>query len=161
MTPEAAPILKLERPTAEPAAVSGVPRLRRVHRLLGFLVLLVFLGTGVYLRVRFPEAVALAMDMGQRATFRSRHIYILSSAIAHLLLGSYLVPAATRRRRFFQALGSGLMGVSSALLIAAFFIDPYRAEMRSEWSSQGVILLLAGALLHVAAGRKISSGKAS
>src|SRR5690349_19947182 len=95
--------------------------LRRFHAFMGLSVLLVFLATGAYMKFaahpnRLPD--------GEHLMYLSRHIYILANALVHLSLASYVVPFAPGGARKAQWIGSQVLAASSALLIAAFAVEP-------------------------------------
>src|SRR5262245_28525860 len=128
--------------------------LRSLHRAAGLLVLLAFLLSGAYMRyVAHPSR----LPDGAHLTYLSRHIYILANALVHLVLGTYVVQSSTRRRRAAQWLGSGLLAISSVLLISAFVVEAVGDRARTPASSYGLYSLFAGALLHFAAGAPRSS----
>lgn len=54
---------------------------RRIHLILGLLVFVAFTTTGSYMR-DFPDKGAISQEL--RLLMRSRHIYILFSALIHL-----------------------------------------------------------------------------
>jgi hypothetical protein len=56
------------------------------HLIFGILIFIVFLVTGKFMRVDFPDKEVIPQDL--RILMRSRHIYILFSALLHLLLGA-------------------------------------------------------------------------
>ncbi len=123
--------------------------MRRTHAIFGALTLVAFLGSGAYMRL-FTRLETL--PGGEHMLFVSRHIYMLGLALAHLLLATYLTPFAAGWRRRSQAAGSGLLGLASVLLIAAFVVEPIGGLGRSAWSSLGLYAFGAGAMLHVAGG---------
>ncbi|TAH36947.1 MAG: hypothetical protein EYC70_08160 [Planctomycetota bacterium] len=133
--------------TDVPRAATATPaRSARWHLLVGGTTLVIFLATGAYMRLREPAVSTL--EPGMRLMFISRHIYILAAALLHLVLGTYVRPAATRRARAIQAVGSLLLVVASALLIAAFVVEPVAGRSRTLVSSCGLYALFAGTLLH-------------
>lgn len=120
-------------------------RLHGFHHTLGLFTLLVFLLTGAYMKLvahpgRLPE--------GEHLMFVSRHIYILANALAHLALAAYVTPRSARAGRAAQWTGSGLLALSSLLLMAAFAVEPVAGRGRTPVSSLGLYTLLAGVLLH-------------
>jgi hypothetical protein len=132
--------------------VSAMPTLRRVHLWFGLAALVTFLSTGAYMRLRVPPVAEL--DVAQRIFFRSRHIYILAGALVHLLLGAYLSPAPGRRARIVQAVASGLIFLSVALLVAAFVVEAPAMNLEGPAGGFGLYALFAGVLLHVLAGTR-------
>jgi len=122
--------------------------LRRFHARMGLSALLVFLATGAYMKLAaHPER----LPDGEHLMFVSRHIYILANALVHLSLAAYAVPFAAGGARKAQWIGSTLLAASSALLIAAFAVEPMAGGPRSFASTFGIYTLFAGAILHFAA----------
>ena len=74
------------------------------HLIFGIVVFIVFVTTGKYMRVDFPDKDIIPQDL--RLLMRSRHIYILFSALIHLSLGAYLQIRPQKWRRAFQYFGS-------------------------------------------------------
>jgi len=132
------------------AARQGANRLRLLHLLLGGAALLAFLVTGAYMRVHEPPLSSL--ERGLHFLYRSRHIYILAAAAANLLLGSYVRPGPGRTLRRWQWVGSGLLMLSTLLLVVAFVVEPAAGRDPSAVSAFGLFSLLAGTLLHVGVG---------
>lgn len=126
--------------------------LRRIHLWFGLAALVTFLSTGAYMRLRVPPVAEL--DVAQRIFFRSRHIYILAGSLIHLLLGAYLSPAPGRRARIVQAVGSGLLFLSLALLVTAFVVEPQALALEGAAGGFGLYALFAGVILHVLAGAR-------
>jgi hypothetical protein len=91
--------------------------MRRVHGWNGVFWLVVFLGTGAYMRYfRVPPVDQLA-DV-PRALYRSRHLYILGGALANLALSTFEI------RRGWDRVISGLVLVAPAFLLLSFVTDP-------------------------------------
>jgi hypothetical protein len=90
----------------------------RAHWFVGTTTLLLFLLTGQYM-LRVVHASHL--DTATRLIFRSRHLFLLLSALANLAL--------TNSQPFHRAqrCASTAILLSPALLLAAFFLDPARA----------------------------------
>ena len=110
-----------------------------------------FLLSGAYMRlVAHPDR----LPDGEHLMFVSRHIYILASAVVHLALGTYVSPAASRRGRTGQWIGSALLAASSLLLIAAFVAEPMAGRGRSLVSTLGIDALLAGVVVHALSARR-------
>jgi len=58
------------------------------HLVFGLVVFIVFAVTGSHMRADFPDKEIIPQEL--RLLMRSRHIYILFSALIHLTLGLYL-----------------------------------------------------------------------
>lgn len=129
---------------------SGSPtRTRRFHRVIGLLTLGVFLATGAYMRYHEPPLAELGE--ARHASFLSRHIFILSGALVHLVLGAYVCLETAGWRRRLQWIGSGLTVLAVVLLVTAFVIEPVAGRGRTPVSAYGLYTLLAGSLAHFAA----------
>lgn len=110
----------------------------------------VFLTTGQYMRADFPDKDAIPQEL--RLLMRSRHIYILFSALIHMALGIYLRLSPVRWRKAVQLVGSVVLFASSGLLIWAFVTETYSLRQFSEISRYGIYTSLAGVVLHVIGG---------
>ena len=118
-----------------------------LHRVVGFLTLAAFLGTGQYMRhVLDLENASLA----EHFFLRSRHIYILGAALVHLALSVGLKPSPAGWRRRLQLLASTLLTAASVLMVAGFFLESPQLDPGS-FDRAGLYALLAGTLLHVLA----------
>ena len=124
--------------------------LRRLHLWFGLVALGTFLATGAYMRLRVPAVADL--EVAQRIFFRSRHIYILAGALAHLLLGAYLSVAPSARARALQGVGSGLLFLAVPLLVTAFVLEPPALNLEGAAGGYGLYALLGGVILHLCAG---------
>ena len=105
------------------------------HLIFGFIVFIVFVTTGKYMRVDFPDKDIIPQDL--RLLMRSRHIYILFSALIHLSLGAYLQMRPQVWRRAFQYVGSVLLVMSSGVLLWAFIVETYELAHFSDLSRNG------------------------
>jgi hypothetical protein len=121
----------------------------RVHLIFGLLLFVVFLITGQYMRADFPDKDAI--DQTLRVLMRSRHIYILFSALIHIGLGVYFIPRAFAWRRNVQYAGSALLLLSSVLLVSAFIRETYTLAAYSDLSRFGIYTSLAGVAFHLIA----------
>jgi hypothetical protein len=121
-----------------------------VHLIFGIVLFFVFTTTGSYMRADFPDKEAMSQEL--RVLMRSRHIYILFSALIHLALGAYLAIHPDTRRRILQYAGSAVLFVSSILLVWAFITESYTLHGYSDLSRNGIYLSLAGVGLHLLGG---------
>jgi len=117
------------------------------HLIFGLVVFVVFVTTGKFMRVDFPDKDIIPQDL--RILMRSRHIYILFSALVHLALGVYLQMRPQKWRQALQYFGSFLLFVSSALLLWAFIVETYELAHFSDLSRNGIYLSLAGVGFHL------------
>lgn len=110
-------------------------------------MLVVFLTTGKFMRWDFPDKEIIPQDL--RILMRSRHIFILFSALLHLLLGIYLTIEPNLWRKVLQIIGSILLTIAGILLIWAFVYETYYVKNFSDLSREGIYLSLAGVLCHL------------
>jgi len=126
--------------------------MKRFHIVVGLLLSIAFLLTGQYMDKFLAHLVG--MGDGPRMLYRSRHIYILLSALLHLGIGSYWSYRSDQSRRILQILGSLLITISSVLFIFAFFSEPNLANLYTPTSRKGIYLITAGTLLHLLSGMR-------
>jgi hypothetical protein len=124
------------------------------HLIFGVIVFVVFVTTGQYMRHDFPDKDTIPQEL--RLLMRSRHIYILFSALIHLSLGSYLQLRPQAWRRAVQYFGSFVLVLSSGVLLWAFIVETYQLEHFSDLSRNGIYLSLAGIILHVIGGLSVA-----
>ena len=131
------------------------------HLIFGILVLVIFLVTGKFMRVDFPDKEIIPQDF--RLLMRSRHIYILFSSFIHILLGVYLQIETRVWRKTLQVFGSILMTAGSIFLVWAFVYETYTTRHFSEASRWGIYLSLGGTILHLIGGfrsrKKLTAGE--
>lgn len=120
--------------------------LPRIHRLVGLVVVLLFLLTGLYMRFRFPDLYA--SDEVVRYLFRANHVYILLSGLLNIGVGTYLVLHTQPWKRTLQFVGSALLIVASVVLLAAFFYEPPRAAPERLLTLIGIVCMLLGTIGH-------------
>ena len=123
------------------------------HLILGFAMFVVFVTTGIYMRVDFPDKDIIPQDL--RLLMRSRHIYILFSALIHLALGVYLTIRPQTWRRILQFGGSAVLVFSSAMLVWAFVVETYQTQQFSDLSRNGIFAALWVIGLHLIGGLSV------
>jgi hypothetical protein len=120
---------------------------RRAHLIVGTATLVIFLLTGAYMRwIRVPPVSQL--DDVTRAVYRSRHLFILLSAMLNLALA--LAPSSTQRAR---QLVSILVLVAPVLFLAAFIVEPAQGIHGAPFSQIALYLLFAAAVILVRVAR--------
>ncbi|HEX6124300.1 MAG TPA: hypothetical protein VFZ23_02905 [Pyrinomonadaceae bacterium] len=124
--------------------------MRWAHLIFGLLLFVVFTQTGAFMRADFPEKDAIPQEF--RMLMRSRHIYILFSALIHLSLGVYLQMRSGTPRMILQCAGSVVLFSSSVLLVWAFIVETYSLQQFSNISRYGIYTSLAGVALHLMGG---------
>jgi Ni/Fe-hydrogenase subunit HybB-like protein len=131
--------------------------MRYVHLIFGILLFVVFTITGRYMRADFPEKDAIPPEF--RILMRSRHIYILFSALIHIGLGLYMQLRPLIVQKILQISGSAVLVYSSVMLVWAFAVETYQLQHFSNLSRSGIYASLAGIGLHLIGGLgKRSSG---
>ena len=118
-----------------------------VHLVFGLLLFFIFTTTGSYMRADFPDKDAIPQEL--RVLMRSRHIYILFSALIHLALGAYMRMGPKLGDKILQYAGSALLLLSSGYLVWAFVVETYSLQHFSNLSRYGIYTSLAGVALHV------------
>jgi len=122
-------------------------KMARAHLIFGVIVFIVFLITGRFMRVDFPDKEIIPQEL--RLLMRSRHIYILLSSFIHILLGLYLQISPQTWRKYLQIFGSLLLTLGSALIIWAFVYETYTTKQFSDVSRFGLYVTLAGTAFHL------------
>ena len=102
------------------------------------------------MRWDFPDKEIIPPEL--RILMRSRHIYILFSALLHLALGAYLQISTEIWRKVLQMIGSILLIVASGWLIWGFINETYYVKTFSDISRWGIYLSLAGMGFHLIGG---------
>ncbi len=120
------------------------------HIVFGIIVFAVFTQTGEYMRADFPDKDAISQEF--RLLMRSRHIYILFSALIHLGIGVYFRMNRTLAQKVIQIAGSAMLAASSSLLVWAFIAETYSLQRFSDISRFGIYTSLAGVVLHLIGG---------
>ena len=121
--------------------------MRLLHKLAGILTVLIFLGTGAYMRLNGPEL--FQSDPTVRMMFRSNHIYILMAGLINIGIGSYFILSQQRWRRILQLIGSTFLLLAPVLLICAFFSEPAGKGFERHLTLSAMILLLTGTISHL------------
>jgi hypothetical protein len=133
-------------------------KLQKLHLVMGIITVLIFLGTGVYMRLNFPEAYGTTEVI--RYQYRANHIYILFCALVNIAIGLYAVFHAVGWRKNLQVIGSWLLVSSPVWLTLAFFIEPPHAADHRPLTFFGVVFSLAGMGLHFISRRKMNDSQA-
>jgi uncharacterized membrane protein HdeD (DUF308 family) len=118
--------------------------MKRLHLIIGITVVVIFLLTGQYMEYVHNRN----LPDGTRMLYRSRHIYLLLSGLLNLMLGIYFVPQSRGWRKITQIVGTILILLSPALLLAGFFSDPRRGPDQTWVAAFGIFSIAIGTLLH-------------
>jgi hypothetical protein len=120
--------------------------LKRFHLVFGLVLVIVFLLTGQYMDRVHNHLQGMAD--GPRMLYRTRHIYILLSALVHLGIGSYF-KYRYGVRRILQLLGSLFITIAPILFIVGFFREPHLSGLYAPLSKTGIIMIAIGTALHL------------
>lgn len=119
--------------------------MKKLHLILGLSVIVIFLLTGQYMEyVGNPK-----LPDGERMMYRSRHIYLLLAGLLNLGIGLYFSYRSRGWRRTIQIIGSVLLVISPALLLAGFFYEPNRGPDQTLIAPIGIYAVAAGTMLHL------------
>ena len=124
--------------------------MKRLHLWVGVVVLFAFLLTGQYMD--YLEVRTNALGETARVMFRSRHIYLLLAGLVNVGVGAYFGYRERGWRRRLQLLGSALIVVAPALMLAAFFTEPGEPGLKRHFTLPAVVILSSGTLLHALSG---------
>ena len=124
--------------------------MKRFHLIFGLLLVIVFLLTGQYMDKVHNHLKGMAD--GPRMLYRTRHIFILLSALLHLGIGSYFTYRLERTRRILQLLGSLLITIAPVLFVIGFFQEPKMLGLYTPLSHKAMYLIAIGTLLHLLSG---------
>jgi hypothetical protein len=124
-----------------------------LHLIFGIVMFVVFLITGKFMRVDFPDKDAIPQEF--RLLMRSRHIYILLSSLIHIVLGVYLRIQTEVWRKALQIFASVLLITGSVLFVWAFVHETYTARHFSNLSRYALYVTLLGTILHLIGGYKL------
>ena len=127
------------------------------HLIFGLAMFVIFVTTGKYMRVDFPDKEIIPQEL--RVLMRSRHIYILFSSLIHLALGIYLQMRPQIWRRVVQYSGSAILAFSSVLLVWAFIVETYQTQRFSDLSRNGIYASLWGIGMHLIGGLNVGRAR--
>ena len=119
--------------------------MKRIHFVFGLVLVLVFLLTGQYMEYVHNRT----LPDGVRVLYRSRHIYLLLNALINIALGLYVQYAPSGWRRSLEIIGSVLIIVAPAFLLAGFFYEPSRGANQTIIAPYGIFATAIGILLHL------------
>jgi hypothetical protein len=124
-------------------------KMNSIHLSVGIITVIIFLFTGIYMRLNFPEIYN--SNEAIRYIFRANHVYILLSGLINISTGTYLVLYSNNRVRNLQIIGSVLLLFAPILLIAAFFYEPPKARPDRYITGLGIVFILIGIICHLIA----------
>jgi hypothetical protein len=118
----------------------------KAHFIIGITFFVLFLLTGVYMILNFPELYNDREEV--RMMYRATHIYILMSALINLMAGNYLIQSTPASFLVLRKLASLLVLVTPILFFIGFIYEPAEYLIERPVSYWGVVFLVAGAMLH-------------
>ena len=124
--------------------------MKKLHLLVGIVGTIVFLATGMYMRIRLNGLTG--MEDLPRMMFRSSHIYLLLTSLINLSIGLYQSSVASWSR--LQWTGSILVLIAPLLMLIAFFNEPALHSFERPFAGPGVYAVFAGMALHFIAALK-------
>lgn len=130
--------------------------MNRLHLIVGVATVSAFLGTGVYMRIGFPDLYAGNEVI--RFLFRANHVYILFAGLLNVIAGLYVTMEEVPWRRKLQQAGSWLLLASGPIFFIAFTVEPMQAGPMRPLTVSGASVALIGVGLHFLAGVR-SSGQ--
>jgi hypothetical protein len=127
--------------------------LPRFHFWTGLVTVVIFLYTGMYLRLTYRDWAGVNLVV--RHQYRANHIYILLVGLINLALSLRRPVSARPGPQRAARIGSACLFIAPMLLLAAFFHDPPKAGADRMMSAFGLYLTALGMILHLfAAGEK-------
>ena len=121
-------------------------KIKILHLVVGLVGVAVFLATGVYMMLGFPELYGGHESI--RFMYRANHVYILLASLINLVLGMYYRPGAAGWRRILAMTGSGMVLSAPLILVWAFFHEAPQGTPERFITAMGLYLVLGGVLLH-------------
>jgi len=117
----------------------------RAHLIVGWIAVLTFIGTGVYLHfwARLGDMSPLEPA---RYALRANHVYILLSGLINLLASLSGAPHARRWRAMIGTAGGFLLLAAPAALFAAFVVEGPEPKPLRPLTAVGVLMLVVGTL---------------
>jgi hypothetical protein len=121
--------------------------LKKLYLVLGGLMLLIFLLTGMYMDQNLNHLSD--MESVKRILYRAGHIYILFIALIYLSIGCYFKYADIFINQMIQYLSFVILFTSACLAIISFFIELAPGEIERTLSRFSIYFALTGTLLNI------------
>ena len=125
-------------------------QLRALHLGVGLAGVVVFLGTGIYLRMVFPELYAT--NEALRYVYRANHVYVLFASLINLVLGLRVAGGLVGGRAKLALAGSLLALASPVVLCFAFVLEAPEVSPDRILTLLGVFAAAFGVAAHVVSG---------
>lgn len=123
--------------------------MKTIHFISGLLIILIFIGTGQYLKFTLPPFDG-TLD-GNRMMYRASHVYLMMSGAINMIAGCYFTQFKTSIQIWAQRIGSIMILLSQPVLFLAFVIEPANNMVERTYTISGCLLLLGGTFITVLA----------
>jgi len=123
-----------------------------IHRWVGWIAVVAFVATGVWMRFRTPPMADLEPVV--RFLYRANHVYLLLAGLVNVSVALNLPPVAQLHRPRLATAGSALLVIAPIVLAAAFLLEPTKASPVRPLTAAGIMLLGVGVVLHATARRR-------
>ncbi len=121
--------------------------MRALHTAVGLVFLLLFLLTGAYMLINFPELYGKREEV--RMMYRATHIYLLMSALLNLMASAqYGVLISQSKLTKLRVIASLAILLAPVLLLIAFFVEPSSYRKDRPFSFIAIVILFAGTFIH-------------
>lgn len=117
-------------------------RLQELHSGVGVVTVIVFLGTGLYMRMNFPELYGPNEVI--RYLYRANHIYLLFSGLLNIAAGFPSPPSLSGWKNNLFRIGSWLLLGAPVIFLWAFIAEPSTASPMRPLTFLGVGVCLSG-----------------
>ena len=124
-------------------------KLKNLHGVVGGSTVVVFLGTGLFMRIQFPDIYEENEVI--RFLFRANHVYLLFSGLLNVMAGLEFSSPRIAWKKALYVTGSWLLILSSPLFLGAFIIEPLQANPMRPLTITSVFLSFVGVAFHAIA----------
>jgi hypothetical protein len=118
-------------------------RIEKVHLIVGLTTVILFSGTGVYLRLHQPPMTQI--ELGPRILLRSGHIYFLFSGLLNVIAG---LRGDSHRSGKLSLIGSILLLMAPILFVIGFFVESTTPNLDRPVTASGIFVAFGGVFLH-------------
>ena len=117
--------------------------LLNLHIIVGYAFLLIFLLTGVYLLISFPDLYAGREEV--RMMYRSNHIYLLMAALINILYGHlFTIDTGSTAIKSLKAISGGIVALAPIDLLGEFIVEPPQYLVERPITFWGILALIVG-----------------
>ena len=125
------------------------PALRNLHLVTGVAAMLAFIFTGQYMHWVLDHL--RETPDGPRLFYRTTHIYLMWAAALNMALGCFLVQPGKSSHRVIQLVSSIAVLLGPVLLLASFFLEPFRPDLERPMARYANLLAFGGVTGHLVA----------